>query len=225
MKIFKQGFTLAEVLITMALIGVVASMTLPTLSVNVQKQQIGPALAKAINTLESANRLALQTENVRTLNQLPNATNGYLEAMRPYIQYSYVGSIKRPYTGTTHTNTHRMYSTKDGIDYIYENSNPARIQDNVNYLPISYSGSYYNNIQIDVNGNNKGPNALGRDLFVVIVDTKGVVIPYGGEAYSQYSSATSAIWKNGVCDSPKATFTDMAACTGSIVDNGYKVIY
>ena len=225
MKIFKQGFTLAEVLITMALIGVVASMNLPTLSVNVQKQQVGPALAKAINTLESANRLALQTENARTLDQLPNAGNGYLEAMRPYIQYSYVGSIKRPYTGITHSDEHRMYSTKDGIDYIYKHQAPTK--NNKANLPISYSGSYYYPIQIDVNGNNKGPNALGRDLFVVVVDTKGIVIPYGGEAYIQYlySDGTTAVWKNGVCDSPKATFTNMAACTGSIVDNGYKVIY
>lgn len=222
MKIFKQGFTLAEVLITMALIGVVASMTLPTLSVNVQKQQVGPALAKAINTLESANRLALQTENVRTLDQLPNGGNAYLEAMRPYIQYGYRGSIKRPYTGTTHTNLHLMYSTKDGIDYIYK---PVALGSSPNAnLPISYSGKHYS-IQIDVNGNNKGPNALGRDLFLVLVDTKGIVIPYGGAAYAQYLGTRGAKWENGVCDSPKATFTDMAACTGSIADNGYKVIY
>lgn len=55
-----SAFTLAEVLIALAIIGVIASVTLPALNANVQKQQVGPALAKAINTLENANRLLLE---------------------------------------------------------------------------------------------------------------------------------------------------------------------
>ena len=35
---YKKGFTLAEVLITLGIIGVVAAMTLPTLIKNYQKQ-------------------------------------------------------------------------------------------------------------------------------------------------------------------------------------------
>lgn len=50
----KNGFTLAEVLITLAIIGVVATMTLPALMNNTQEQQARTALKKAINTLTIA---------------------------------------------------------------------------------------------------------------------------------------------------------------------------
>ena len=51
----KNGFTLAEVLITLAIIGVVATITLPALMTNTQEQQSRTALKKGINTLtESA---------------------------------------------------------------------------------------------------------------------------------------------------------------------------
>ncbi|MCM1339934.1 MAG: type II secretion system GspH family protein [Muribaculaceae bacterium] len=47
----KNGFTLAEVLITLAIIGVVATLTLPALLQNTQEQQAKTALKKGINTL------------------------------------------------------------------------------------------------------------------------------------------------------------------------------
>lgn len=47
----KNGFTLAEVLITLAIIGVVATLTLPALMSNTQEQQAVTAFKKAMNTL------------------------------------------------------------------------------------------------------------------------------------------------------------------------------
>ncbi len=47
----KNGFTLAEVLITLAIIGVVATLTLPSLMSNTQEQQAVTAFRKAMNTL------------------------------------------------------------------------------------------------------------------------------------------------------------------------------
>ncbi len=55
----KNGFTLAEVLITLAIIGVVATMTLPALMTNTQEQQAKTAYKKAINTLTEAAQLSL----------------------------------------------------------------------------------------------------------------------------------------------------------------------
>ena len=50
----KNGFTLAEVLITLAIIGVVATLTLPSLMSNTQEQQAVTAFRKAMNTLNEA---------------------------------------------------------------------------------------------------------------------------------------------------------------------------
>lgn len=50
----KTGFTLAEVLITLSIIGIVAMMTLPALMTNVQEQQAKTGLKKGLNTLIEA---------------------------------------------------------------------------------------------------------------------------------------------------------------------------
>ena len=52
-----SGFTLAEVLITLAIIGVVASLTLPSLMVNTGEQQAMTAYKKMINTLSEAGQI------------------------------------------------------------------------------------------------------------------------------------------------------------------------
>ena len=54
----KTGFTLAEVLITLSIIGVVAVMTLPALMTNVQEEQAKTGLKKGLNTLTEAAQMS-----------------------------------------------------------------------------------------------------------------------------------------------------------------------
>ena len=53
----KNGFTLAEVLITLAIIGVVATLTLPSLMSNTAEQQSITAFKKIMNTLNEAGQM------------------------------------------------------------------------------------------------------------------------------------------------------------------------
>ena len=50
----KHGFTLAEVLVTLGIIGVVSAMTLPTLVKNHQRQVYVTQLQKVYNELSQA---------------------------------------------------------------------------------------------------------------------------------------------------------------------------
>ena len=52
------GFTLAEVLITLGIIGVVAAMTIPTLIANTRSAQYRSAFKKTVSTLSQAARLS-----------------------------------------------------------------------------------------------------------------------------------------------------------------------
>ena len=60
----KSAFTLAEVLITLAIIGVVAAMTIPTLTANYKKKVVETRLARFYSSMNQAL-------------QLSSATNGY----------------------------------------------------------------------------------------------------------------------------------------------------
>ena len=50
----KLGFTLAEVLITLVIIGVIAAMTVPTLMQNTNAQEYRTAFKKSISALNQA---------------------------------------------------------------------------------------------------------------------------------------------------------------------------
>ena len=51
----KYGFTLAEVLITLGILGVIAALTIPGLMLDSRRAQIGPKLAAAVSAFEQAN--------------------------------------------------------------------------------------------------------------------------------------------------------------------------
>ena len=57
-----QGFTLAEVLITLVIIGVITSMTIPTLMNNTNKQEYVSRLKKAYSALSQATNKIIADE-------------------------------------------------------------------------------------------------------------------------------------------------------------------
>lgn len=224
----KNGFTLAEVLITLAIIGVVASLTLPNLNVNVQKQQVGPALAKAVNTLENANKLALTDNNARRLDELEKTTN-YLNSLSSvsWREHDVTKSkILGTYTKFQKATNKICNTSKDGIQYCVSTteSNAAFgkfTSKNGSNTITTYSR--YVDIYIDVNGD-KAPNTEGTDVFRFRVENDGSVIAFGSREYKQrYGGGLT--WESGGCDSNKVTPKRPGMCSGSIVDNGFKVIY
>ncbi len=80
----KSGFTLAEVLITLGIIGVVAALTAPALVQNAGSAQIGPKLAKAVSTFELANQNMLNAADAATI-KASGATSGNGTAEENYL--------------------------------------------------------------------------------------------------------------------------------------------
>ena len=79
------GFTLAEVLITLGIIGVVAAMTIPTLISNTNVAQFKTAYKKALSTLNQAvlMNLAMDDEDFSTLAKEADQSGTKLSALLP----------------------------------------------------------------------------------------------------------------------------------------------
>ncbi len=217
-----KGFTLAEVLVTLAIVGTVASLTLPALMNNVSKSSVGPSLAKAVNTLETANKTILADNTARQLHTV--CGDDYIACLRNYVTGSFVDqevdylqySLTEAAFSAGGEDGSTGLATNDGIIY-YQSGAPATLET----VPNNYYGRYYT-VYIDTNGTAKGPNALGRDTFEVLIDYNGAVIPYGGQMYKDYTSGESVLWETGCL---RTGPTDGASCTGSVADNGWKVVY
>lgn len=236
----KNAFTLAEALICLAIIGVVATMTIPIMSNNIEKNKVGPAFAKAVNNIEVANKLALQKWGVRTLSEASLSITGggknYLyfdEVLKPILNVEKVSSSKPAYVDYKKYNSGEEYSLAnkaigyysgvDNIDYIRPQSNGLSSIDaqQVAQIPSAYSGQYYT-LLVDINGMKKKPNMIGKDLFLLYVDNKGVVIPYGGDLYKEYTGE-DVHWKND--NGCETDVVNAETCAGAIADNRYRVKY
>lgn len=205
----QQGFTLAEVLITLALIGVVAALTLPGLDSNINSKRIGPSLAKAINNIENANRMTLVDTGATLLNEVTelrgfDGTPKYSDILASRLS----GDTEDGPNGTI------IFRGKDGITY--EISNIIRGNRNTS-LPEQYDGRFYR-ITIDINGA-KSPNTGGTDRFEVYSDFKGIVVPAGSKIGKDLTGWSPVL----DCNSSDASIS--AYCTNTVIKDGWTVKY
>ena len=220
-----KGFTLAEVLITLAIVGVIASLTLPALMTSVSKSSVGPSLAKAINTMENANKMILTDNTARQLSTI--CGDDYIACLKNYVNGTYIDESVAilDYSLSQTDFTSSAPGEEDGYKGIVTNDGIAYFQVTGPATSVTPHGSYYGRfytVYIDVNGIKKGLNSLGRDVFVVEVDLSGTVIPYGGQMYKDYVNGDSILWETQCMRSGP---THGSSCTGSVVDNGWKVEY
>lgn len=197
-----EGFTLAEVLITLVIIGVIAAMTIPTLMKNTQNQELVTGLKKAHSTLSQAlinmaknndstpgdysflNNSNFIDEFAKVTNFVKKCTSNtdcFNSNLRTDGKYKYLNG------GNTEITEGKSIITADGQILTFATSFGASFglsaEDNTNCV---------GRIAIDVNGH-KGPNITGRDLFLFyVINGKGIV-PAGAENTSTCSKTSSGI--------------------------------
>lgn len=206
------GFTLAEVLITLGIIGVVASLTMPSVIVNYQKQRTVAQLKKVYTVLNQAIKLS-EAEN-----------GGYEYWLKPpdIDAIEYFDKYLRPYMKILKTcDNYRAcgYSTsspwyyKDGAKVqvtvaFKENMATVMLSDGVVVLFMVFipdnSDIEATYVIVDLNGP-KGPNTYGKDLFrFKRINGKGIMpddyhldTPRCSESGSNGVDCASKIMKDG----------------------------
>lgn len=211
MKKFAIGaFTLAETLITLGIIGVVASLTLPSF---IQKQQdmvTVTALKKAYSILSSAYTLALQEKGDPTtwgLTTYPDysGSKNLMNKIKPYLK---VAKDCGTSSGCFPDNYNALII--DNPQDINGESVLAKLDLTDGSLLgfVTYSSTceaYTANgmknvcgaIYIDINGF-KSPNVIGKDMFLIWV-TKYKLLPVGdiNEGLYKFSSDCIGLNANG----------------------------
>ena len=165
---FKPAFTLAEVLITLGIIGVVAAMTIPTLMATYQKKQTVTRLKRAYSIVQQSIRLS-EDENgeVESWNTMLTGDQFFTTYLANHIKYldKYTSQElwdKAPrknlngsaYTGTTYGAT----STTTAHFTLLDGSMVS-----MNWV------SHTMWVGIDINGLAK-PNTIGKDTFRFVLN-------------------------------------------------------
>ena len=84
----KKGFTLAETLITLGIIGVVAALTIPTLSVSTKEKSLEAKEKVCVSDLENALTTMMASEGAADLDETKafTETNGIVNNLQKYIK-------------------------------------------------------------------------------------------------------------------------------------------
>ena len=188
-----NAFTLAEVLITLVIIGVIAAITVPTLMNKTNNQEYVSKLKKTYSTLAQATNLIIAEEGN------PNSSKGGWAKSTNDIYKLYkkkLHSAKECGTnsGCFGQGVYKLLNNNNDGDFDNFTTSPKLVlADGVQimfydgYFSPTCQTQYYNNMStnvcdtifVDINGKKK-PNKYGRDMFVFALKENGLY-PIGCE--------------------------------------------
>lgn len=171
----KKAFTLAEILITLGIIGVVAAMTLPTLFGNIQKRQTVSRLQKVYAELKQAAKIS-SDENGDPSGWDYTLTNE--EFIKRYFA---------PYLKISVVNVDHTYTDLKGRSIRYSRSDyPNFITMSGAFVMFYHVPAYSapNHLLVDINGKTP-PNRIGKDVFAFTFFGENLI------TYTQYASEES----------------------------------
>lgn len=224
----KLAFTLAEVLITLGIIGIVAEMTIPTLAQNINNSIYYTQFMTTYSLLNQASSLIITDSGGDFTGQYPDTTTlmnafaGKLKTLKTCAE----GSATNCWTNSDlNLLSKKMSYTLGANDSAMILANGAIVRFSTTGGDFSASCQAINNyyikngttyhacdaIWVDVNGN-KSPNELGRDVYLLLIYPTLPIIPDGMPGTEDYTSFTDFV---GGCD-VTATWTGFT-CAARLV--------
>lgn len=172
----KIAFTLAETLITLGIIGIVAAMTIPTLLKKLSNDRDSAILKEDYSILQQMMKSANEEgamANIQNPNDLDEMTNWFKTYFLPFIKTTNVcydewgcwSKDVKESNGRKFTNSNACGFRS--ISFVLNNGSYVCMDD--------FSGSRFGvilngvsiGLMVDVNGNKK-PNTIGKDIFTLV---------------------------------------------------------
>ena len=192
---FVQAFTMAEVLITLGIIGIVTAMTLPSIIGNSRNKALEASLKRNYAVISQVLDL-YQAQNGERIKRGDSQIGNIKPILMQYLKTVKdcgMGSLDPdaciPNYGLDNEDNSQVYKTYNGkrtIRLVPFDDGQFVLNDGSLVLLENPKGGYLY-ISVDVNGYNKNPNRLGQDLFMFEIDSKGRLLPMGVSGTSYYS--------------------------------------
>ena len=224
-----DAFTLAEVLVTLGIIGVVSAMTVPTLMQNYQRQSYVTQLHKTYNEMSQA-LLRYQTDkNAINLTEAgmtsQDAVNDFIKTYFKTVQEC--GTVNSCFASSYKTLSGETlptyYFTMQNVKaYVLANGVSVRPGYNTDECAAS-NGVRIVAVAIDINGK-KGPNIGGRDLFWMYFYNNGLIDDKPNDLVSNAPLTTEQREAsfNKRCDTVSGS---PDGCMGKIINDGWQMNY
>ena len=238
----RTGFTLAEVLITLGIIGVVAAMTIHTLMANYQKTQYVTGLKKFYtNWSSSLSEMATDAGTPGDLSSFQTSANDTTIGNNVAAYFKVIKNCQL--TAATGCFSHDKASNIDGsgrsiglgLDDPSSGGYRFRTLDGMSYWILSSMGGAQNCntafgaseptahscflMAVDTNGDSM-PNTEGRDIFWFFVTQKAPFLyPRGGALYNP--------WQTNGCNDGYNSMTNKVGlnCAGRVMEEGWQMKY
>ena len=195
----KHGFTLAEVLVTLAIIGVVASIVMPMTINNTKKNQTGAILGRAVEQFELGCQNYVQDQNIKNMEA---GSVSYSTMLYPSDKDITISKLLK-YVGAEPSTVSNTYSfQKFGATFTADKQTVAAGGGSSPDTPLF-------TLTFDTNGS-KGPNAYATDKFEFDLLNSCKMRPAG---YADYSSC------------PGSSDTTKKTCAAKVVADGFKITY
>ena len=230
------AFTLAEVLVTLGIIGVVSAMTVPTLMQNYQRQSYITQLHKVYNEVQQG---ALRYMTDRNAINLMEAGLTNSAAMQTFFRENFkivsmgTSDADMPWNNVSYKNLNGGNWTSHtwGCGPCAVLASGAWVcADNPKCYTYSYGGytSGYGTFFVDTNGK-KGPNIIGRDAFLMEFWSDGVLdLPKVSPACRTLGvcdgDSIEAIRNLGTACESSTTFSHQR-CFANILNNNWEMNY
>ena len=232
----RVAYTLAEVLITLGIIGVVAALTLPSVIQNYKKQEVLSRLKKSYAVIEQTVKMA--EKDYGAITTWPEWSDS--EAVLHKYFVPYLSGVKEFGKAKDLVETPLCYDqnssmTFDNVFKYYSQyvwwtgvhiSNPFSTGETssialsdgtcIGLNPETDSlGTKPKMIFVDVNGSRRGPNVAGKDLFFFYINSDGFVKPWG-DNYQE-------VLLKDLCNSQSSS--QGYTCAARIIREGWQINY
>jgi len=225
MKNKLTGFTLAEVLITLLITGIVASLVIPTIINDTQKQEWVIGLKKSVSDFNQAYKMwQIDIGTTDFANNIPSNNGLFLNEFVKYLDVIKVcPAHQNPgecfCQDAKYMDGHKMSDLIGSINGFTR----AILKDGRFIMTYGYhqdciwtknvtngTGDACTQIFVDVNGM-KGPNVMGRDIFATVFTRKNGVLPTGIQGSVSSCNGIFGYYDEG--------------CAGKIAREGWKMNY